>query len=77
LKDADCPDDVSRETINQLTAYFAGWLTVFTIPLRPTRVNPARQHWLHVIVSINFATTISYAAFATADGGPQELSFYP
>ena len=34
-KGPDRPDDVSRETINQLTAYFAGRLTAFTIPLRP------------------------------------------
>ena len=27
-------DDVSRETINQLTAYFAKWLTAYTIPSR-------------------------------------------
>jgi len=33
-KDADRPDDVSRETITQLTAYFTGQLKAFTIPLR-------------------------------------------
>ena len=27
-------DEVSRETINQLTAYFGVWLTAYTIPLR-------------------------------------------
>ena len=33
-KDADRPDDVSRETITQLTAYFTGQFKAFTIPLR-------------------------------------------
>ena len=42
--DADRPDDVSRETIAQLTAYFAGQLTDFTIPLRPARANTACQY---------------------------------
>jgi methylated-DNA-[protein]-cysteine S-methyltransferase len=70
-KDADRPDDVSRETITQLTAYFAGQLTAFTIPLRPAGVSPARQHWLDVMASIDFGTTISYAAFAAAAGAPK------
>lgn len=43
-KDPDRPTDISRETINQLTAYFAGWLADFTIPSYPARVTPALQH---------------------------------
>ena len=59
-KDPDRPDDVSRETISQLTAYFAGRLTDFTIPLRPTGVTPARRHWLDVMANITFDTTQLY-----------------
>jgi len=70
-KDADRPDDVSRETITQITAYFAGQLTAFTIPLRPAGVSPARQHWLDVMASNDFGTAISYAAFAAAAGAPK------
>ena len=38
-KDPDHPNNVSRETINKLTAYFVGRLTAFTIPLRPTGIS--------------------------------------
>jgi hypothetical protein len=40
--DPDRPDHVSRETITQLMAYFAGQRTHFTIPLRPANISPAR-----------------------------------
>ena len=70
-KSSDHPDDVSRETINQLTAYFAGRLTAFNIPLRPAGVSQARQHWLDVMAQIAFGTTISYATFAAAAGAPK------
>ena len=66
----DCPDHVSRETIKQLIAYFTGQRADFTIPLRPANISTARQHWLNVMSSIPFGTTISYAAFATAAGAP-------
>ena len=47
--DPDRPNHVSRETITQLMAYFAGRRTHFTIPLRPANISPARQHsvWHH------------------------------
>ena len=72
-KDPDRPDDVSRETIHQLKAYFAGRLTDFTIPLRPLGVSKARQHWLDVMANITFGTTISYAAFAAAASAPKAM----
>jgi len=68
--DPDRPDHVSRETITQLMAYFAGQRTHFTIPLRPANISPARQHWLNMMASIPYGTTISYAAFAAAAGAP-------
>ena len=68
--DPDHPDHVSRETITQLIAYFAGQRSNFTIPLRPTDISPARQHWLNVMVSIPYGTTISYTTFAAAAGAP-------
>ena len=39
--DPDRPDHVSRETITQLMAYFAGQHTNFAIQLRPTNISPA------------------------------------
>ena len=64
--DPDRPDHVSRETITQLMAYFAGHRNNFTIPLRPANISPARQHWFNIMASIPYGTTISYAAFAAA-----------
>ena len=51
-------------------AYFAGQRTNFTIPLRPANISPARQHWLDIMASIPYGTTISYAAFAATAGVP-------
>ena len=39
--DPDRPNHVSRETITQLMAYFAGQRTSFTIPLRPANISIA------------------------------------
>ena len=53
--DQDRPDHVSRETITQLMACFASQRTDFTIPLRPTNISPARQHWLNIMASVSIA----------------------
>ena len=68
--DPDRPDHVSRGTITQLKAYFAGQRTNFTMPLRPANISPTRQLWLNIMASIPYGTTISYAAFAAAAGAP-------
>ena len=67
-KDHDQPDDVSRETITQLTAYFHADLRKFDLPLLPTGMSHSRRRWLDVMATIPFGTTISYAAFADAAG---------
>ena len=69
--DHDQPDDVSRETITQLTAYFQGDLRCFDLPLLPAGASPSRRRWLDVMAKIPFGTTISYAAFAAAAGHPK------
>ncbi|MDB4852867.1 methylated-DNA--[protein]-cysteine S-methyltransferase [Alphaproteobacteria bacterium] len=69
--DHDQPDDVSRETITQLTAYFKGDLRRFDLPLLPAGASQSRRRWLDVMAKISFGTTISYAAFATAAGHPK------
>ena len=68
--DHDQPDDVSRETITQLTAYFQGHLRSFDLPLLPAGMNQSRRRWLDVMATIPFGTTVSYAAFAAAAGHP-------
>ena len=65
------PDDVSRETITQLTAYFHGNLRYFDLPLRPNGGSHSHQLWLNVMATIPFGTTISYAEFAAAAGHPK------
>ena len=69
--DYDQPDNVSRETITQLTAYFHGNLRCFNLPLLPAGVSQSRQRWLDVMATIPFGATISYAAFAAAAGHPK------
>ena len=69
--DHDQPDDVSRETITQLTAYFQGDLRCFDLPLLPAGASHSRRHWLDVMATIPFGTTVSYAAFAAAAGHPR------
>ena len=69
--DHDQPDDVSRETITQLTAYFHGELRCFDLPLQPTGTSQSRRRWLDVMAKIPFGTTISYAAFAATAGHPK------
>ena len=67
----DQPDHVSRETITQLTAYFHGVLRCFDLPLLPAGASQSQRHWLSVMATIPFGTTISYAEFATATGHPK------
>lgn len=71
--DNDQPDDVSRETINQLTAYFHGDLRCFDLPLMPFGVNLPRRRWLDIMATIPFGITISYAEFAAAAGHPKAV----
>ena len=68
--DHDRPDDISRETISQLTAYFHGALRCFDLPLLPAGASQSRRRWLDVMAEIPFGTTISYSAFAAAAGHP-------
>ena len=67
-KDHDQPDDVSRETITQLIAYFQGGLSCFDLPLLPAGASPSRRHWLDAMATIPFGTTTSFAALAAAAG---------
>ncbi|MFL2844751.1 MAG: methylated-DNA--[protein]-cysteine S-methyltransferase [Candidatus Puniceispirillaceae bacterium] len=67
----DPPDDVSRETIIQLKAYFHGKLQYFNLPLLPSGVSQIQRHWLDTMANIPFGTTISYTELATAAGHPK------
>ena len=67
----DHPDNVSRETIIQLKAYFCGALRYFNLPLEPKDVSQVRRHWLDTMATIPYGTTISYADLAAAAGRPK------
>ena len=67
----DQPDDVSRETIIQLTAYFHSDLRSLDLPLLPAGMSQSRRRWLDVMATIPFGKTISYSAFAVAAGHPK------
>ena len=70
-RDLDQPDDVSRETLTQLTAYFNGDLRCFDLPLSPAGSSQSHRRWLNVMTTIPFGTTISYAEFAAVAGNPK------
>ena len=67
----DQPDDVSRETIIQLTAYFHSDLRSLDLPLLPAGMSQSRRRWLYVLATIPFGTTVRYAAFVVAAGHPK------
>ena len=76
--DPDRPDHVSRETITQLMAYFAGQRTHFTIPLRPANISPARQLLPQTPYPSFTLVTGSYAKWRTrALWGRQSISAEP
>lgn len=70
-QDPEQPDDVSRETIAELEAYFAGERHQFSIPLAPEGVSDAAKSWLAVMAQIAYGATITYAQFAAAAGKPK------
>jgi len=61
-------DDVSRETIAQLAAFFAGRLQQFTVPLDPVGKSTAGRYWLDIMAKIPYGTVMSYGEFANFAG---------
>ena len=69
--DLDHPDNVSRETISQLEAFFAGNLHQFNLPLAPAGKSATGKHWLEVMARIPYGTMVTYAEFAALTGKPK------
>ena len=61
---ADTENDVSRETIHQLTIYLQGKLQAFTLPLDLSQHSQAFCKWLEVMLAIPYGQTVSYKDFA-------------
>jgi len=70
-EDADHPDNVSRETKNQLDAFFAGRLRQFSLPLAPAGKSAAGKKWLEVMMRIPYGTVMTYGEFAALAGKPK------
>ena len=69
--DPDNPDNVSRETYRQLSAFLKGALYHFTIPLAPEGKTIAGQRWLHIMSRIPYGEVWTYKRFADAAGMPK------
>ena len=69
--DPDHPDNVSRETKAQLSAFFAGRLQQFNLPLAPVGKTATGRHWLDIMAKIPYGTVMTYAEFATFAGQPK------
>jgi len=65
------PDDVSRETSDQLIAYFCGSLKDFRLPVRAKGKSAAGHAWLEAMAGIPYGAAVTYAEFAAAAGKPR------
>ena len=59
------------EVIRQLTAYFAGQLTVFTLDLAPRGTQFQQRIW-RALDSVRYGTTITYGQLAAQLGVPRD-----
>ena len=68
FSDADRPENVSRETCDELDAYLKGENLHFSTPLDLNAQSEKLQQWLVVMQQIPVGETISYAEFAARWG---------
>lgn len=64
-------NDVSRETISQLTEYLSGERRAFTIPISIALISPAFAKWIDALRAVPYGTTTSYAGLASLWGNPK------
>ena len=65
------PNDVSRETCEQLAVYLAGGRQGFDLPLLAAGKPETGRVWLAAMARIQYCTTMSYGTFATLAGKPK------
>ncbi len=70
-REPDRPNNVSRETISQLQAFFNGYLHQFDLPLAPVGKSASGRYWLNVMAKIPYGKVMSYAEFASFAGKPK------
>ena len=66
----DNPDDVSRETSDQLIAYLGGTLKVFRLPVRAEGKSAIGPAWLEAMTRIPYGAVVTYTEFSAMAGKP-------
>ena len=66
----DNPDDVSRETSDQLIAYLSGSLKNFRLPIRAEGKSAYGHAWLKAMTRVPYGAVVTYAEFAATAGKP-------
>ena len=67
------PDNpVLQQALSEISAYFAGRLTAFTVPLRP-KVSGFQATVLQALISIRFGETRTYGQLAKALNTPAQV----
>ena len=66
--DIKTENDVSRETITQLSDYLKGARHHFTLTLSPAAASPSLLAWMNAIAQIPYGETASYKELATLWG---------
>lgn len=61
-------NDVSRETIHQISAYLCRNISVFTLPLSPKAGSASLLKWMNTISSVPYGQTVSYKELAALWG---------
>lgn len=67
--EASQPSVLTQQCCDELSAYFAGQLSRFTVPLNPTGTVFQQRVWRQ-LRDIPYGTTVSYAAIANAINQP-------
>lgn len=63
-------DEVLRPVAQEITAYFSGDLTMFTVPLAPAGTDFQLSAW-SALCEVGYGTTNTYGEIATAIGRPK------
>jgi methylated-DNA-[protein]-cysteine S-methyltransferase len=69
---ATSDDALLREAEEQLSAYFAGELTRFDLPLSPRGTDFQRRVW-DAVAAVPYGTTTTYSRLAAAIGSPRAI----
>jgi methylated-DNA-[protein]-cysteine S-methyltransferase len=66
------PSSVIQQCVEELTAYFAGKLKIFSVPLRPSGTDFQERVWAQM-TKIPYGETVSYKILAERAGTPRAV----